>query len=490
MKKKLLYYFGVSIIFLASFCFYSASFYPLLNADNAVTILQTHNFNLPDDLYFWGQDRMGSLIPLLAQIPFKLFNLSAVSSESIAHYTVLLLGFSAFSTFIKSKFYKLIFALIWFLPPMRLIDITQLSFGIHYSLIAIICYLLKLKEQEWLKRNRLLSNFNLLLIVISSITAVWVSDLALVSLSLLFGVLFYNYIKNNKLSHDIWRKAELYYFIIGIVGTYLFISYAKSISTVKHEYVTFSNPTTIKQTLEIFFNSIGEIFMFRAGEPFTSIYSYLLILVFGFTFFVLKKVNFDSQIKKWAMFFLIDIFILFGIIIISEWTFLNGVPRRYFTCTYISLAFFLILFFDNLKANVYCLKYFKLILVLTVLLGGLGTIYNLKYIWPKTLKPMVEVVGEFKKLGKIGIISNYWNSYITSAVDPENIVATPHDTTWSVRNYKLVDQVFNQPKIYVIKDSWFEHFPDTMHEFGRTLIKVDAEFRMGNCSVCQYKKLK
>ena len=97
MKNK--HYIIIGLLFLLSFRFYSSLFYPVLNTDNAVTILMIHYFELPNDLYFWGQDRMGSLIPLLAQIPFKIFNISALTSESIVHYLILLLGFLSFSYF-------------------------------------------------------------------------------------------------------------------------------------------------------------------------------------------------------------------------------------------------------------------------------------------------------------------------------------------------------------------------------------------------------
>ena len=71
-----------------------------------------HYFKLPGDFYFWGQDRLGSLIPLLGQIPNKLFGLTPILSESLTHYAILFLGFLAFSTFIRSNYYKIIFGVI------------------------------------------------------------------------------------------------------------------------------------------------------------------------------------------------------------------------------------------------------------------------------------------------------------------------------------------------------------------------------------------
>jgi hypothetical protein len=188
----------ITILFLGSFFLYSSLFYPLLNSDNAVTILMVHYFDLPGDLYFWGQDRLGSLIPLLGQIPNKFFGLSPILSESIIHYGILLAGFLAFSTFIRSNFYKTLFAVIWFFPPMRLIDVTQFAFGIHYSLIAIICYLInKLTNKEKIL-NRLRYYTILSIATLLMIITIWVSDMAIVSAGILVVINLFFFIKNKR----------------------------------------------------------------------------------------------------------------------------------------------------------------------------------------------------------------------------------------------------------------------------------------------------
>ncbi|HXC05066.1 MAG TPA: hypothetical protein VNZ86_09975, partial [Bacteroidia bacterium] len=53
------------VLTLVSFWILSPWKSPFLNSDNAVHILMTYDCQLPEDLYFWGQDRLGSLIPLL-----------------------------------------------------------------------------------------------------------------------------------------------------------------------------------------------------------------------------------------------------------------------------------------------------------------------------------------------------------------------------------------------------------------------------------------
>ncbi len=486
MKK--IFYIAIGLIFLLSFRFYSSLFYPILNSDNAVSVLMIHYFKLPHDLYFWGQDRMGSLIPLIGQIFFKVFKFSALTSEAITHYLILLLGCIAFSSFLKSYFYKIIFAIIWFFPPMRLIDSIQLYSGVEYSLIAISCYLFVYYQKEKIKNNMFLRHIILASITILLIASIWVSDMALISVFLLLIIQLYFYLKINKLTYSIFRKPELYYTLGGVVIGYLFIHYAKNLSQNKQDYTTFSDFNTIKQTLIIFGNSISDIFTFRAGEPFTSVYSYLVVIICVVIIFQFKNIRLNNATKKWILFFLLDAAFLFIIIIISNWTFLNGVPRRYFTCTYISISFAILLFSDHLITTTNHTNIIKTIILATVFTGGIGTLYNIKYISPKTWTPKVKVVGEFKKLGQIGIISEYWNSYITSCPNPDMIKATPNDQSF-VRNYEIAEEVFQQKNIYIIKDMWLKTFPDSLTQFGRLLIKDGAEFRIGDCDVCKYKKV-
>jgi hypothetical protein len=117
--------FFFTVIVVVSFFLYSSRFYPLLNSDDALNILMTYYYDLPNDFYCWGQDRGGTFIPLISQIFHKTFGFSAVLSVSFSNYFVLLIGYLGFSSLFKSKKTKLLFALVWFFPPIRFIDLTR-----------------------------------------------------------------------------------------------------------------------------------------------------------------------------------------------------------------------------------------------------------------------------------------------------------------------------------------------------------------------------
>lgn len=301
-KQKYLYPALICFLLLGSFYLFSSIRYPLLNSDNAVTVLMTHYFKIPNDLYFWGQDRLGSLIPLIGQIPNKLFGMSPILSESITHYAILLAGFLAFSTFIQSKFYKIIFAIIWFFPPMHLIDVTQFAFGIHYSLVAIVCYLIDKLNKE----NSFTNPFRYYLILASStlllIVAVWVSDMALVSAALLISISIFYFIKNKNQINTRNRNSFIVFTLIGSIIGYLFISYAKSLSTMQNTYSTFGDLDMILKSTSIFLGTISNFLLFKTNEPVTSIYSYFAIGLIISVFFVIRKIKVSEITRKWILF--------------------------------------------------------------------------------------------------------------------------------------------------------------------------------------------
>jgi hypothetical protein len=243
----------------------------------------------------------------------------------------------------------------------------------------------------------------------------------------------------------------------------------------------------IKKSTEIFLKTIKEFLTFSSDEPLTNIYTYLVFILVGSLLISLKYFKPNEQTKKWLIYFFLESILLFGIIMLSKWTFLNSVPRRYFTCTYITVSFALILMLDNLELPKSRALFLKILTLVTVIIGGASTHYNIKYFAPSSLTPMSTVLSDFEKLGRIGVISEYWNSYVTSCINPELIKATPHDQTYAVRNYKIVEEVFQQPNIYIIRDMWMDSFPDTMRQFERTLLKAGEQVKLGDCFVCRYE---
>jgi len=486
---KLLYYLLLIIIIAISFLFYSSNYYPLLNSDDALNILMAHYYKLPSDLYCWGQDRGGTLIPLISQFFIKIFKFSAITSVSLSNYLILILGYIGFSSLFKTKYSKLIFALIWFLPYERFIDILRFPIGVEYSLVGFAIFLInKLSLKDTF--NIIKNNIILISIILTLIISIWVSDLAIVTIVILiFILLIFNYIENNKIRIN---NIVVLYFVFGLILYFLFINFAKSFAIIKTEhYLSVNNLDSIRKAIHLIRQSFIKILTFNNHEYLVSIYTYcVIIFLIIFSIFLLKKKLFVLLIyNKWFIFFIADFIAILLTLILSAWVLSNGMGRWYFVAPYISLSIAILIAIELLQFNNYNVLPFKIGLIIIVIIGSISPIYNMKFINPKTLRPMAQVVGELKQLGKIGIISEYWNSYISSCPNPEMIKATPNDQS-DVRNQQLVDDVFSRKKIYVIKDMWMNSFPDTLEQFGYVLVKEGQNFNLASDNLCKYKKIK
>jgi hypothetical protein len=494
MNRKLLrnifYYLTLVIIVLFSFFHHSSLYSPFLNSDDAVVALMIHDFNLPQDLYYWEANRFGSLIPMAGQFFYKILHFSPIQSESFTQYLLLIAGFLGFASLFKSNIIKLIFAVVWFLPPVRMIDILKVNQGEQYLLIGISVFFISKLYLNPIEKYRFKKHILLILITITFIASLWVSDLAFATIGIIViynAVLYVKHLKVNIYS-TILKRSELYYIIFGFIAAALFIYYAKTNAIRVENYYSFFDPKIIIVSLNIFLGTIRDLFLFKIREPFTSLYTYLLLFAILFILLNHKRIKLSKNNSRWMAIFSLDLILVFILLISSKWVNLNGVARRYFVCNYISFWIVFLIAADNLK-EIKFKRFLIVFIVITVLLGGLGTIYNYKYISPGRLRPTIKIAGEFKSLGKIGIISEYWNSYINSAPDPDKIKATPNDRSM-VRKQSLVDSVFSQPQLYVIRDMWMDFFPDTLEQFGYVLLKDGSEFRLGNCQVCKYKKIK
>ena len=484
-SMKILKPFLIVCIILLSFFLYSYNYCPALNSDGAVNVLMTYYFKLPRDLYYWGQDRWGSFIPLVAQFFFKICHLSPLTSISISNYIILIAGYFCFSILLKTNFTKIIFAIIWFLPPLRFSDMLWYATGIQYSLIAISIFLMtKLKYNDD-EKNRFKNHLIFAFIILLFISSVWVSDASLATIFILISITFLFDWKKIK-SKKIWAS---YLFIGSILGC-VFIHYAKNHVMASTE--GYLKPNDIKafvESIAIIKSSLLDLLLFRKPEFFMSMYCYLAIAFILLLAYILikKSVAIDSSQKKWLYFFLADGIIVIAVALLSRWVFVNGVNRRYFFGSYISLSIALLIIIESLKIEKRVLTGIRTSLVAIVLIGAISTPYYMKTVWPKTLRPQADVFSEFKSLGKIGVIANYWKSYIAACPDPSQVVATPYDKD-NVRNPELVDEVFKQPSLYIIKDYWMNTFPDTLLQFGRTLVKEGEVIKVGGCEVSKYKE--
>lgn len=486
--NSLFYYASLVLIITLSFFLHSSLHYPLLNSDDALNVLMAHSYQLPDNFYCWGQDRGGTIIPLIAQIFIKLLGVKPIMAVSFANYLILILGYLAISSFFKSKFTRLIFAIAWFFPPMAFADLTRFPMGVQYSLLGMALYMIsKINFKDKKLKNHLLMIGVICLFTI----AIWVSTIAFISIIIIILTLYGFYlVKNRKLIPPI---EVIIYALLGSLICYLFISYAQSYADYYFfNYRALNTPRMFWHAVTTVANRIWNHLTFNVQEPLMSIYSWMVLLmsIFLMIAFFKKKINIEEKQKKWVTIFFIDLVIMFGGLLMSRWVYVNYVGYWYFVITYISFLIVTLFLLDNLSFKKSCCYLTNIMALIIVIVGAFTTVYALKYVRPKTLQSQVSVRSELLTLGEqIGIVGNYWEAYISAVPDPERIKATPHENG-GARNDQLLYEVFDQPKLYVIGDNWLDAYPDTLRQYGFVLLKKGEPFSLANSELQEYVRLK
>ncbi len=104
------------IIFIFSLCVFSPLGSPFINSDQAIHILMANSISIPDDLYYWNQDRLGSLLPILANLLVRIFHIESIYAITIILYGMLLGTWYFLSVFLENKFSKLLLFIVVFIP--------------------------------------------------------------------------------------------------------------------------------------------------------------------------------------------------------------------------------------------------------------------------------------------------------------------------------------------------------------------------------------
>jgi hypothetical protein len=121
----------ICLVLLISYFNFAPIYTDVYNSDHAIHVLMAENPTFKDDLYYWGQRRLGSIVPYLGFLYIQLFDFLPIVATGLSQYTILGIGFIFLYTFFKSNVYRLLFALVLFFPPIYFREMV--SVGHPYS---------------------------------------------------------------------------------------------------------------------------------------------------------------------------------------------------------------------------------------------------------------------------------------------------------------------------------------------------------------------
>ncbi|MBW4467310.1 MAG: hypothetical protein KME07_17935 [Pegethrix bostrychoides GSE-TBD4-15B] len=483
-----------------------------------------YHFQWPDDLYYWGQNRLGSLVPLLSHLLLKILPLRPVAAVSYVQYSLLLLGFCCFASLCKRLISKLIFALVWFLPLGEFSELLSVGqpYGPQLALIGAACaamnQIIVHSEQPELKRQVLIT-----LATLSLFLSLWVSDLSVVVLGLLllFGVGMLAKQIRNPLHQSHWllgslRALNVHRFDLPNIaitsGLGLgFVFYAKAHAEAARGYkFLIGTPDQILEKIGRLSADLIHSLTFQTESFFLGLHTLLALGFIGYlAYFLLgsqlsksaEKTQLRVSLSPWFYLFFSSAVLGFVLLILVDWTYKNP-NLRYYTFAYIFSWLTVLVFAEGLKPQIA-----KQIVKLYTLLALIALTSSLS-LPPRTFQlstktSTIQHLEPVQSLGNAGLIGSYWTAYLSCAVNPAQLNCTPYDKKGRspclvppqkqqkigfVRCKRCIAETLDSESIYLIRDEWLDEFPSEIQQFKQCLVKVGEPQKVGPLEMALYRK--
>jgi len=471
-NSKLIFFYYLPLIAIigVSFWFYAPCFYGYFNSDHAIHVLMSTGFELPRDIYYWGQNRLGSLLPFITYIIGKIIPIHPLYLISIVQYSFLALSYKIISDFLKNNISKLTLAILIFLPitmgdshndsynALLLIGhpySSQLFTGVIYI------YFLSLLKKTFLS-TLTLNNGTLLICTLYSFFAtlfyllgIWVSEFnAILILIPVYHILItkeiFKIIKLNLRKFQFWIFTT-FTFLLHIISylSYIFIkSFSKN--DFLYDKAIIDNFADVNKNFSFFINKFIKAILFKDSYFPENLFYCTLLIISGLIIYkkIRKKFIFTYNQKNTINALLITTSLSIIFLFLSTWNLRSEFIPRYFTPVYIIFCFTIIYIFD---IQYFSKKSFIYAFMFLLMFSSFSNLY--KYFIFKDLKSPFEKFNEFCKLEKGCLMGDYWRVYAINAVAVKNLSCLPTDDT-SVRNYNWRNEMLKENNIYFFDNEY------------------------------------
>ncbi|MFM7427788.1 MAG: hypothetical protein ACKO7W_22775 [Elainella sp.] len=536
----------VTLIGLLSFRIYAAHLAPDLDSDSAIHILMAADLRLPQDLYYWGQDRLGSLLPLLAHALLKLTPLTPAEAIAAVQYFLLAVGYLCLSSLFQTRFARLAFAVVWFLPifDFRTLVVTAHPYGPQFALIGLALVLVNqmLPALTWASWRRNLLRLGL--IAACLMLGVWVSDFSILFIAALVVLAIARVLRRwFRVSVDaaqtVLIRAEIPQVQLRRLGLMLLaggllaglglglIGSAKQTASAQNDYARLTNLAELQTNLGRLVSAWWQTVSFRAN-PFLSCYALLITGLLVYWAYALYRsyrqrpaqpvsvqpVSVQpvsvQPISDWVYFFAGSALMGFLLLITAWWVYENTTNLRYFVPVYVTGWMAALLLVEQLSGRI---RRISLLLIGLIVLCSLAS-QPQSFALPRPVAK-VEQFQPLTDLGKAGFIGDYWSSYILCTANPDQLACTSHDlqnrtpcdpasaqitkaqrTAQRTENHRLFKavrcarcarRVLRAKSIYLVERDWLPEFPPEMQQFGQCLVKTGEPQTIAGYRMAPYR---
>lgn len=474
MNTRRLFYLLLFVL-LAFFTFtYGVVFFPTLDADNAIQVIMIDHLKFPEDLYYMGQDRIGSIIPAMGWLFYQL-GTSPLWAVTLTQTTIfLIIGFVLIRLF---KDPLLAFAgLLILIFPLSAFE-AQVLPGQPYPGHLFILFLAILAFRKYQLKSPIVFLFLGF--------GLWASEIFIANIAAAgFIYLFAGPIKLKSKNYGLWILRALLYSIPGFI---LYFIAKRTATTTDSNYTQSSvvEPLQFVENLKLFLDHLYQYLSFSSHDIWMSISLWLFFILLLLTIPLLLRQKFVS----WSWFFILSGTLTVLAILLSEWAFRMGLPLRYFSIGYLQILWGLLLCWDDFQYSSRvqrAMKIFWLTNAGIIAISGLFTEGKFAgrapgKLYADTTKKLAQ------QLETEGILGSYWHVYLTEAFNPEHITSLVNQEGIN-RDYAAMKRFLELDTITIIKNSFVDELSPVIYDHGVYYYKTGPSRKIDDVEFATYYK--
>lgn len=465
---------------------YGAYFYPYLNSDMAMHVLMARGFELHHSLWYWGQTRLGSLLPMLAFIPWKL-GVDPLKAVTLVQYAMVSSTLVLFGLIMRNVWATLFFSLLFLFPGPA--DVCLIEPGHPYLPHLMLSLAGVFILQGYDGKKPLIGTALVSLFWLIGSVAVWVSDMALVTVPVilawrLLGVF----------GHDLRKWTRSFAGLSLFTGPVLLYAWAKLL---KRQAIDWSGYTGSGLAHpDVVITGLGQLWSrafhpVQYSDPFTR-WVLVMWLIIGLTGSVVILYRFASNrsdgvsvAASLPVLFLALGAAMFCATMASGWAARSGYDGRYLSMPALMFVMATLALWAEWDR-----RWLRLLIASTATAASVGGYlaftehwnwnYGNKFIGNENTRQRLEA------MTSSSIIGDYWFCYVMAAYNSNEIIPMAFDDQF-YRNGHQVDAAFLSDSIFVCTDPAHPALPDTLMQHGRTLVRTtEPAFEVGNTTLGRY----
>ena len=474
--------------------YWSVAQSPHVNADQLIHALMAERFDWSRDAYYWGQDRLGSLLPFLGSI-LTSTGLDGLTAMAWVQGLVLLGCGLLWAYLVCDLLMASVGLAFLMLPPYPFEDgvsighpyLSQYLLGL--GLLALFEAARRGNEASIVLKSNASSrpfgtqNIRSFGLVVLAIANLWASEL---SLALLAAAAWCYRGTIIQLSRDSpWAV------FLGASSGLLGLWSAKSGAPHQKGFAKLiASPHDMLQSLASQWSEWSTTLMGGGNKPFNALFWWaFLVAMLGLVVFGWLR---PQRVKALTWTLAFASLGSWTAVHLSGWSAVNGFPLRYFSAAFGFGGLALLSYLSDLGISKKPLVRAGTLALLVVQVWAAWSFNRTFSTGTKGRLTRLQAEELLEREGRsddsIAFIASYWNSYLLDGLSPQ-AVGIPHEND-HCRERRYLNEVLDQNEIIAVAAGWVEVLPDTLQQYGVTWIKMGETQTTAGTDYARYSKRK